>query len=111
MPGRVEHDPDVGLWLEVRDARAERDGVLRGRGQVGDLDVQMELHLLLARRPRPDRPDVVRAGGWPPRGLERRAREHYREEGTPMVRGTLEGLRVDLDRARWSGPLDTGSGC
>lgn len=49
---------------------------------------------------------VVRAGGWPPRGLEDRAREHYRAEGTPMVRGTLEGLRVDLDRARWDGPSD-----
>jgi alkylated DNA nucleotide flippase Atl1 len=47
---------------------------------------------------------VVRAGGWPPRGLEQRAREHYRAEGTPMVRGTLDGLRVDLDRARWAGP-------
>jgi alkylated DNA nucleotide flippase Atl1 len=47
---------------------------------------------------------VVRAGGWPPRGLEDRARGHYREEGTPMVRGTLEGLRVDLARARWDGP-------
>ena len=47
---------------------------------------------------------VVRSGGWPPRGLEERARHHYREEGTPMVRGTLEGLRVDLGRARWDGP-------
>ncbi len=47
---------------------------------------------------------VVRAGGWPPRGLEDRARGHYREESTPMVRGTLEGLRVDLARARWDGP-------
>lgn len=47
---------------------------------------------------------VVRAGGWPPRGLEQRARDHYRDEGTPMVRGTLDGLRVDLDRARWAGP-------
>lgn len=47
---------------------------------------------------------VVRAGGWPPRGLEARAREHYREESTPMVRGTLEGLRVDMSRARWEGP-------
>jgi alkylated DNA nucleotide flippase Atl1 len=47
---------------------------------------------------------VVRAGGWPPRGLEDRARGHYREESTPMIRGTLEGLRVDLARARWDGP-------
>lgn len=47
---------------------------------------------------------VVRAGGWPPRGLEERALEHYREESTPMVRGTLDGCRVDLSRARWAGP-------
>jgi alkylated DNA nucleotide flippase Atl1 len=47
---------------------------------------------------------VVRSGGWPPRGLEARARDHYREEGTPMVRGTLDGLRVDMSRARWDGP-------
>ena len=46
---------------------------------------------------------VVRAGGWPPRGLEDRAREHYRAEGTPMVGGTLDGLRIDLERARWDG--------
>ena len=52
---------------------------------------------------------VVRAGGWPPRGLEDRAREHYRAEGTPMVRGTLDGLRIDLERARWAGPSDPGS--
>lgn len=44
---------------------------------------------------------VVRAGGWPPQGLEEGALEHYREEGTPLVRGVLDGLRVDLARARW----------
>ena len=47
---------------------------------------------------------VVRSGGWPPRGLEDRARDHYREENAPMVRGTLQGLRVDLGVARWEGP-------
>lgn len=46
---------------------------------------------------------VVRAGGWPPLGLEARALEHYREEGTVLVRGTLDGLRVDLSRSRWDG--------
>lgn len=50
---------------------------------------------------------VVRAGGWPPRGLEGRALPRYREEGTPMVRGTLDGVRVDLTRARWDGPETT----
>jgi alkylated DNA nucleotide flippase Atl1 len=44
---------------------------------------------------------VLRSGGWPPKGLEERALEHYREEGTPLVRGVLDGLRVDLARARW----------
>ena len=47
---------------------------------------------------------VVRSGGWPPRGHEERALEHYREEGTPLVRGFLDGVRVDLARARWDGP-------
>lgn len=46
---------------------------------------------------------VVRAGGWPPRGLEDRAEGHYLDEGTPMVRGASDTLRVDLDRARWDG--------
>lgn len=49
---------------------------------------------------------VVRAGGWPPRGLEDRALQHYRTESTPMVRGTLDGIRVDLGKARWEGPGD-----
>lgn len=48
---------------------------------------------------------VVRAGGWPPQGHEEVALEHYRAEGTPLVRGTLDGLRVDLARARWE-PTD-----
>jgi len=52
---------------------------------------------------------VVRAGGWPPQGLENRAREHYRAEGTAMVRGTLDGLRIDLERARWDGASDGSS--
>lgn len=51
---------------------------------------------------------VLRAGGYPPQGLEDRALEHYREEGTPLVRGTLDGLRVDLARARWEPDLSDG---
>ncbi len=47
---------------------------------------------------------VIRAGGHPPHGLEDRAVARYREEGTPMVRGRRAGRRVDLTRARWSGP-------
>ena len=52
---------------------------------------------------------VVRAGGWPPRGHEARALEHYRSEGTPLVRGVLDGLRVDLARARWEPDLSDAS--
>ena len=44
---------------------------------------------------------VIRAGGYFPQGLEDEALGHYREEGTPLVRGQLEGRRVDLARARW----------
>lgn len=47
---------------------------------------------------------VVRADGHPPRGHEDRARVHYREEATPLVRGQLAGNRVDMARARWEGP-------
>lgn len=52
---------------------------------------------------------VVRAGGWPPRGLERRAYGHYAQEGTPLEGGAgvgrpagdAEGYRIDLASARW----------
>jgi alkylated DNA nucleotide flippase Atl1 len=47
---------------------------------------------------------VIRAGGHFPQGLEVEALAHYREEGTPLVRGQLVGRRVDLTRARWAGP-------
>jgi alkylated DNA nucleotide flippase Atl1 len=47
---------------------------------------------------------VLRAGGHFPQGLEDEALAHYREEGTPLVRGQLDGRRVDLARARWGGP-------
>ena len=45
---------------------------------------------------------VIRSGGYFPQGLEAEALAHYREEGTPLVRGQVEGRRVDLTRARWS---------
>ncbi len=47
---------------------------------------------------------VLRAGGGFPQGLEDEALAHYREEGTPLVRGQVDGRRVDLSVARWSGP-------
>ncbi len=47
---------------------------------------------------------VLRAGGDPPVGKEDVALGHYRDEGTPLVGDRLTGRRVDLVRARWSGP-------
>jgi alkylated DNA nucleotide flippase Atl1 len=44
---------------------------------------------------------VIRAGGYFPQGLEDEALAHYRQEGTPLVRGQVDGRRVDLARARW----------
>lgn len=47
---------------------------------------------------------VIRADGRPPQGLEQEAIEHWRAEGTPMVRGLVDGGRADMARARWDGP-------
>ncbi len=47
---------------------------------------------------------VIRAGGGFPQGLEDEALARYRQEGTPLARGQLDGRRVDLARARWAGP-------
>lgn len=46
---------------------------------------------------------VIRADGRPPQGLEAEAIEHWRAEGTPMVRGLVGGGRADMARARWDG--------
>jgi alkylated DNA nucleotide flippase Atl1 len=46
---------------------------------------------------------VVRAGGHPPTGHEAIAREHYLEEGTPLVRVPTAGAyRIDMRAASWS---------
>jgi alkylated DNA nucleotide flippase Atl1 len=47
---------------------------------------------------------VVRAGGHPPVGHEKRALAHYRSERTPLLlpADPAAGYRVDLGRARWS---------
>ncbi len=47
---------------------------------------------------------VIRAGGHFPLCHEGEALARYREEGTPLLGGALDGRRVDLSRARWSGP-------
>jgi alkylated DNA nucleotide flippase Atl1 len=44
---------------------------------------------------------VLRADGTVAPGLERRALARYRAEGTPL---RADGVRVDMARARWSGP-------
>jgi alkylated DNA nucleotide flippase Atl1/catechol 2,3-dioxygenase-like lactoylglutathione lyase family enzyme len=44
---------------------------------------------------------VIRSDGRPPQGLEDEAVEHWRAEGTPMVRGLVDGGRADMERARW----------
>ena len=46
---------------------------------------------------------VIRADGEPPEGLEEEALAHWRVEGTALVRGALDGRRVDMDLARWDG--------
>ncbi|GAB3877452.1 MGMT family protein [Terrabacter terrigena] len=44
---------------------------------------------------------VIRSDGRPPQGLEDEAVGHWRAEGTPLVRGLVDGGRADMDRARW----------
>lgn len=48
---------------------------------------------------------VVRAGGHPPVKHEHLALEHYRAEGTPLLRGAGAAYRIDLRAARHSGPV------
>ena len=47
---------------------------------------------------------VIRADGRPPQGHDAIAIEHWRAEGTPMVRGLIDGGRADMATARWSIP-------
>lgn len=54
---------------------------------------------------------VVRAGGYPPRGLGREALERYLEEGTPLTQGARSRAReqaygIDLRAARWTPSAD-----
>lgn len=56
---------------------------------------------------------VIRSDGRPPQGLEAEAVEHWRAEGTPMVRGLVDGGRADLATARWDfggAPAASGGG-
>ena len=52
---------------------------------------------------------VTRASGEAPQGLLDEALEHWRSEGTAMVRGALAGRRVDMARARWDGEAGLGA--
>lgn len=45
---------------------------------------------------------VVRAGGHPPVKHEHLALEHYRAEGTPLLRGAGAAFRIDMRAARLS---------
>jgi alkylated DNA nucleotide flippase Atl1 len=47
---------------------------------------------------------VIRADGRPPQGHDAVAIEHWRAEGTPMVRGLVDGGRADMAAARWQIP-------
>lgn len=46
---------------------------------------------------------VIRASGEAPQGLEDEALAHWRSEGTSLVRGAIDGRRVDMNVARWDG--------
>jgi alkylated DNA nucleotide flippase Atl1 len=46
---------------------------------------------------------VIRSSGEAPEGLEDEALAHWRGEGTALVRGALDGRRVDMRLARWDG--------
>lgn len=50
---------------------------------------------------------VIRSDGTPPPGHEVAALKRYRAEGTPL-RSARDPLRVDMSRARWSGPRPAG---
>ncbi len=50
---------------------------------------------------------VVRASGHPVKDHERRALEHYRSEGTPLVwSADRASFRVDLRAARYTPPVE-----
>jgi len=52
---------------------------------------------------------VTRASGEVPRILQEEALAHWRGEGTALVRGALDGRRVDMTRARWGGGARSGA--
>ena len=54
VAGRIEAHPHVRLRLEVGHPRAARHRVRHGRVQVVDPDLEVHLHLLVARSGRPD---------------------------------------------------------
>ncbi len=80
-PGRVMTYGDVAATLGSRGARA-----------VGQIMARYGSDVPWWR--------VIRAGGYPPRGHESRARSFYLAEGTPL-RGTADSYRVDLAVARY----------
>jgi hypothetical protein len=53
MAGRVEQDPHVLLRLELGQRRPQRHRVLGRSLEVGDLEVEVQLHLRVAGTGRP----------------------------------------------------------
>jgi alkylated DNA nucleotide flippase Atl1 len=79
-PGRVMTYGDVAATLGSRASRA-----------VGQIMARHGADVPWWR--------VIRAGGYPPRGHEKRALPFYRAEGTPL-KGSGDTYRVDLTKAR-----------
>jgi alkylated DNA nucleotide flippase Atl1 len=52
---------------------------------------------------------VTRASGEVPGRLQDEALAHWRGEGTALVRGALDGRRVDMTLARWGGGARSGA--
>src|SRR5215470_10249755 len=128
MSGRVDHDPDVILWLVIGQRSASRGRPPDSRIEIADGDVEVHGDMLLARLTRPDGPGVLlfvlevqprtdlawrrthlspavfwRVAG--PRGVLRRYRplEHPRVEGCQIARiGRADRHRGDVHPGRLS---------
>ncbi|MDT4909568.1 MAG: hypothetical protein QOI69_2809 [Pseudonocardiales bacterium] len=62
MPGRIEADADVVLWLVVGNGGTGRGGERGGALEIVHPDLEMHHHLLVVRLGGPHRTGVVRLG-------------------------------------------------
>ena len=86
MPCRVEHDPDIVLWLMIAEPGSDLAGKGHAFVEVLDGDVEMHHHLLLAGRGRPGRCRIVRVI------LERQSSASFgRSQHHPAVFGLFAG--------------------